>query len=171
MTEIDLIQACIANDRLAQKSLYDRYKRAMYTLAYRVTNDFELANEVLQDAFLSIFKNLEKFRGDSTLGAWIKVIVVRTAYKKIKKRFVFDELDKINEPTTVNWGTNIEAGYLEKAIHSLPEGFRSVFVLVEVEGYSHKEVGEMLGIAPGTSKSQLFHAKKKLRGMLSEYER
>jgi RNA polymerase sigma factor (sigma-70 family) len=81
--EQSLITACLAHDRLAQKTLYDRYKRAMYTLAYRITGNFETANEVLQDGFLQVFRSLGNFRNESTLGAWIKTIVVRTAYKPI----------------------------------------------------------------------------------------
>lgn len=166
MTEAELIKACLANDRLAQKNLYERYSRAMYTLAYRVTNDFELANDVLQEAFVKVFKNLEKFRGESTLGAWIKTIVIRTALSKIKRQPTFEPLEHHDFNHPVDWGHHLDAEYLEKAIQSLPEGYRAVFVLIEVEGYSHKEVADMLGISVGTSKSQLFYAKKRLREML-----
>ena len=77
--ELLLVQECLNQDRKAQKRLYDRYKDAMYTLCYRITNDFELAHDVLQEAFLAVFRGLHNFRGESTLGAWIKTIVVRTA--------------------------------------------------------------------------------------------
>ncbi|RMG84728.1 MAG: RNA polymerase sigma factor [Bacteroidetes bacterium] len=167
MTETDLIQACLDEDRMAQKELYDRYKKAMYTLAYRVTGDFESANDVLQDAFLKVFRGLPSFRGESTLGAWIKTIVIRTAYSKLRKnKMFFEDLDKVHPDAFVDWGDFLQAEYLEKAILSLPEGYRAVFVLVEVEGYSHKEVAEMLDISVGTSKSQLFYAKRKLREKL-----
>jgi RNA polymerase sigma factor (sigma-70 family) len=169
-SESELIEACLANDRLAQKELYERYKRAMYTLAYRVTGDFESANDVLQDAFIKIFRNLNSFRQESTLGAWIKTIVVRTAYSKIRKNKVFLEpIEEFPDNKLVDWGNYLEAEYLEKAILSLPEGYRAVFTLVEVEGYSHKEVAELLDISVGTSKSQLFYAKKKLRERLKAY--
>lgn len=165
MTEDQLIAACLTHNRLAQKELYDRYKTAMYTLAYRMTDDFGLADEVLQDAFLQIFKYLNTFRGDSTLGAWIKRIVVRTAYQKIKKVVHFEPMDpRVGE--WIDWGNSLDTEYLEKAIQALPNGYRSVFVLVEIEGYSHQETGEILGISDGTSKSQLYHAKKKLRSIL-----
>ncbi len=168
MTEAQLIDACIANDRKAQKDLYDRYKQAMYTIAYRITGSFEEAEEVLQDAFLSIFRNLTKFRRESTLGAWIKTIVVRTALKKVKKKVYHEPIEDYHQREDfINWGhTSLDVEYLEKAIHSLPEGYRTVFVLVEIEGYPHKEIAKMLGISEGTSKSQLFHAKKKLRNIL-----
>lgn len=169
MTEAELIKQCLANDRLAQKELYDRYKKAMYTVAYRITGDFESANDVLQEAFVKIFRALHKFRQESTLGAWIKTIVVRTALSKIKRQPSFEQLEEKHTKNLVDWGDYLQAEYLEKAIQSLPEGYRAVFVLIEVEGYAHKEVAEMLGISVGTSKSQLFYAKKRLRKILSKY--
>ncbi len=169
MTETDLVRACINNDRRAQKELYEKYKRAMYTICYRITGDFDLANDALQEAFIQIFRALPKFRAESTLGAWIKTIVVRTAIKKIKKQPKFDELEDFHTADRVDWGTSLDTEYLEKAILSLPEGYRAVFVMIEVEGYAHKEVAEILGISVGTSKSQLFHAKKRLRSILDQY--
>jgi RNA polymerase sigma factor (sigma-70 family) len=169
MTEKQLIEGCLANDRIAQRELYERYKNAMYTLAYRITNDFELANDVLQEGFVQVFRALAQFRGDSTLGAWIKIIIVRTAYRKVKQRVTFDDIDTLPSNALVEWGNSLDAEYLEKAIQSLPEGYRAVFILIEVEGYAHKDVAEMLNISEGTSKSQLFYAKKRLREMLAEY--
>lgn len=165
MTENELIDACIQNNRFAQRTLYDRYKRAMYTLAYRLTGDFDEANDVLQDAFLDVFKNLSSFRKDASLGAWIKTIVARKAYKQFKKVSFIDYSENIIETET--WDETLNSEYLEKAILSLPEGFRTVFVMIEIEGFTHREVAELLSISEGTSKSQLFHAKKRLREMLS----
>jgi RNA polymerase sigma factor (sigma-70 family) len=167
LNDQNLIAQCLAQDRLAQKELYERYKRAMYTLAYRLTNDFEAAAEVLQDAFLQVFKGLDTFKGESTLGAWIKTIVIRTAYKKIKTKVIFEELPPQYSDEKVVYSDALDVEYLEKTIHSLPEGFRTVFTLIEIEGYTHKEAAEILNISEGTSKSQLFYAKKRLREMLS----
>lgn len=170
MTEDELICSCLANDRLAQRALYDKYKKAMYTLAYRITGDFESANDVLQDAFLKVFRGLHSFRGESTLGAWIKTIVIRTAYSTLRKnKMYFDPIENVNSNEFLDWGDYLNTEYLEKAILSLPDGYRSVFILIEVEGYRHKEVAEMLGISVGTSKSQLFYAKRRLREMLKDY--
>lgn len=169
MTEDELIEGCLANDRRAQKELYGRYSRAMYTVAYRITNDFELANDVLQEAFLKVFRALSGFRRESTLGAWIKTIVLRTALSKVKRRPNFEPLDQHAVEEPVDWGHQIDIDYLERAIQDLPEGYRMVFVLIEVEGYSHKEVADLMGISVGTSKSQLFYAKKKLRQALEKY--
>ncbi len=172
-TESALVDACLKNERLAQKALYDRYKDAMYTIAYRITNDFDLAQDVLQDAFIQIFKSLGSFRKESTIGAWIKIIVVRTALKAAKKQPHFSPIeDHIigHQNQYIDWGDYLDSEYLEKAIHDLPAGYRSVFVLIEIEGYPHKEVAKMLNISEGTSKSQLFHAKKKLRNYINNMD-
>ena len=161
--ELDLVDRCLAQDRSAQKQLYDRYKDAMYTLCYRITNDFELAQDVMQEAFLAVFRGMHNFRKESSLGAWIKTIVVRTAYKKVKKAPILESLTEAHTKTMIDWGNHLDVEYLEQAIQSLPAGYRSVFVLIEIEGYAHKEVAEMLGISVGTSKSQLFYAKRQLR--------
>ena len=87
--------------------------------------------------------------------------------KKIKKKVHFQPLDEIQMGEMIEWGNSLDVEYLEKAIQSLPPGYRSVFVLIEVEGYPHKDVAEMLGISVGTSKSQLFYAKKQLQKKLN----
>lgn len=168
MTEADLIQGCLANNRLAQKQLYEQYKTAMFTIAYRITNDFEQAEDVLQEAFIKVFRSLAGFRQESTLGAWIKTIVIRTALSKIRKKLNIEPLEEHHHNQFVSWGDYLDAEYLEQAIMALPDGYRSVFVMIEIEGYSHKEVAEMLNISVGTSKSQLFYAKKRLRKTLEK---
>lgn len=167
MTDKDLIAACLQQNRVAQRILYDRYKRAMYTLAYRLTGDFDDANDVLQDTFLTVFRKLDTFKAESTLGAWIKAILVRNAYRRYQKVKFIELAEQLSDDTAVGWDSNMNGEYLEKAILALPEGFRMVFTLIEIEGYGHKEVAEMLGISEGTSKSQLFYAKKRLREILS----
>jgi RNA polymerase sigma factor (sigma-70 family) len=165
-SEAELISGCLLNDRIAQRQLYDRYKKAMYTLAYRITGDFDDANDVLQDAFLDVFRYLNQFRGEATLGAWIKQIVVRKSTKK-KKVVAWQNVEDYSGES-IDWGNDdINFAHLETAVLSLPDGFRTIFVLAEVEGYTHKEIAMMLGISEGTSKSQLFYAKRKLRNMLS----
>ncbi|MEL6945371.1 MAG: RNA polymerase sigma factor [Bacteroidota bacterium] len=147
MTEAELITACLKQDRTAQKTLYDRYKNAMFTTAYRMMGDFEQAEDVLQEAFVKVFRALPKFRKESTLGAWIKTIVVRTALSKLKKKDLTEPLEDYHANRYADWTNHLDAEYLEKAIQALPDGYRAVFLLIEVEGYSHKEVAEMLGIS------------------------
>lgn len=166
-TEAELISGCLLHDRVAQRVLYDRYKKSMYTLAYRITGDFDDANDVLQDAFLDVFRHLDQFRSEATLGAWIKKIVVRKSTKK--KRIVIWQNTDIATEEIINWGEDdINVAHLEAAILMLPDGFRTIFILAEIEGYTHKEIAVMLEISEGTSKSQLFHAKRKLRSILSK---
>jgi RNA polymerase sigma factor (sigma-70 family) len=118
------------------------------------------------DTTLEVFKHLDQFRGDAKLGAWIKQIVVRKSVKK--KRILGWQHVEDEEAGTVNWGEDeINVAHLETAIFALPDGFRSIFVLAEIEGYTHREIAEMLKISEGTSKSQLFYAKRKLRAMLT----
>jgi RNA polymerase sigma factor (sigma-70 family) len=165
-SEAELISGCLLNERTAQRQLYDRYKNAMYTLAYRITGDFDDANDVLQDSFMDVFRQLDQFRGEATLGAWIKQIVIRKSTKK-KKIVLWQNLDEY-AGESIDWNEmDINTAHLESAVLSLPDGFRTIFVLAEVEGYSHREIAVMLNISEGTSKSQLFHAKRKLRRMLS----
>jgi len=165
----ELIIACQQRDRLAQKELYDTYKTGMYTLIYRITNDLNLSEEILQDAFIKVFRHIGNFRGEASIGSWIKTIVTRTALEKVRKKIIFEPLGKEYEEV-IDWGHSIDIDYLEKAIQSLPEGYRAVFVLIEIEGYAHKEVAMMLDISVGTSKSQLYHAKRKLQALLSKFK-
>ncbi len=166
-TEQQLIAGCLSGNRIAQRELYDRYKNAMYTLAYRITGNFEDAGDALQEGFVEVFRHLPKFRSESTLGAWIKAIVVRKSLRQ-RKMEVFEPLaDHMHEPFVDSIGESVNAAHLEEAILSLPDGYRTVFVLIEVEGYMHSEVAEMCGISEGTSKSQLFYAKKRLKTILT----
>ncbi|PQA58913.1 RNA polymerase sigma factor [Siphonobacter curvatus] len=161
----DLIQACLQHDRIAQRKLYDRYKKPMYSLAYRMTGDFDTAQDVLQEAFIDMFRHLSDFRGEATFGRWFKTIVIRKAYRHIENRKLWST--EIPEELVSDTGyAGVEAAHLEKALLSLPEGCRTVFLMIEVEGYSHREVAEVLGVTEGTSKSQLHAAKQKLRKLL-----
>ena len=166
--EESIVTRCLANDRTAQKELFYRYKDGMFTVAMRITQHYEDACDALQEAFIQVFRDLPKFQKRATLGAWIKTIVVRCALKKVKQRKSIRSFDTALHDTPVIWNDELTGQYLDKAIQQLPKGYRTVFVLIEIEGYTHKEVAEMLGISSGTSKSQLFYAKKNLRKILSD---
>ncbi|MBI1307587.1 MAG: sigma-70 family RNA polymerase sigma factor [Bacteroidetes bacterium] len=164
--EQDLIRACIDGERRAQKTLYLQYSRAMYTLAYRITGDEDMAHDALQEAFLEIFRDLKTFRASSTLGAWMKTIVVRKSVKKFRFEQQFETIDDNSEEYAIPY-QEFASSALEREIQNLPEGCRTVFTLFEIEGYKHKEIAEMLNITPSTSRTQLLHAKKILRKKLS----
>ena len=164
--ERKILKGCLVNDQKSQKMLFDRYKDAMYTIAFRILRDEELACDALQEGFIRVFGSLKNFEGRSTLGAWIKTIMVRSTLRLVDKRFDTIDYEKEYANELIEWDENLTGELLDKAIASLSAGYRSVFILIEVEGYTHKEVGEMLGISVGTSKSQLSRAKKLLQQKL-----
>ncbi len=164
--ELSLVEGSLQNDRIVQKALYDKYKDAMYTIALRITNNKENACDVVQEGFIQVFRKLEQYRKESSLGAWIKTIIVRMAVKESQMDKHIEPIHEIKDAQIVEWDDNLTGEYLEQAISQLPPGCRSVFLLIEVEGYSHKEAAEILNISEGTSKSQLFDAKKHLRKTL-----
>ncbi len=141
----------------------------MYSKSYRITGDRHLASDALQEAFIQVFRDIGQLKEPASLGAWIKSIVVRSALKTVRKykALKFEELKPSH--TRIVWQVPMSGEALEKAILSLPPGYQVVFLLVEVEGYRHHEVAEMLDISIGTSKSQLFHAKKMLKDILKEH--
>ncbi len=141
----------------------------MFTIAYRIVSNRDDAHDALQDAFIQVFRDIAQYRFDSTLGAWIKTIVVRTSLKQLSKnrKLAFADLDETKSNEMILIPDTLNSEYLEKIILSLPDGYRTVFLLTEVEGYSHEETAKMLGISTGTSKSQLHHAKKMLKNRLT----
>ena len=167
-----LIDGCLKDDRDSQKQIYDLYKDAMYSVCFRICGNYDDAKDALQEGFIEVFRCINAFRAESSLGAWIKTIMVRRAIRKLKK-LRFEEIS-VNLQEPVEFDSEISGDELHKAILMLDEGYRSVFVLYEVEGYSHREISIMLKISEGTSKSQLHYAKKKLQSILQKiygYER
>jgi len=159
-----LLAACLAQSRPAQYQLYQRYKAAMFSSALRILNDRDLAQDALQEAFVDVFQQLASFRQESALGAWIKTIVVRSALRILRREQRMEVYNPERHPEPLAaWHDSLTGEALEKAIGELPAGYRAVFCLVEVEGYLHREVAELLSISEGTSKSQLHHAKRLLQ--------
>lgn len=141
----------------------------MYTIAYRMMRDEDMACDVLQEAFIQVFRDIAQFKGVATIGAWIKTIVVRNSLKALKKEQSFPPSEPMGIDEMICWPTEMMGEDLERAILDLPTGYRTVFLLIEVEGYKHKEVAKMLEISEGTSKSQLYYAKKQLQHALKEF--
>jgi len=176
----DLVEKCKQGNQAAHKELYDLYCGAMFNICYRMANDRDDAQDILQDAFISAFKNIESYRGTASFGAWLKKIVVNKAINHIKrKRLEFVPVEEMSVEVAEEDVYEDEEIYLnvemvKGAIQQLPNGYRVVFSLYLLEGYDHKEIGEILGITESTSKSQYNRAKKKLREILKskyEYER
>jgi RNA polymerase sigma factor (sigma-70 family) len=166
----DIIEKCRRGDREAYYQLYKLYSRSMYNVGYRIVNNEEEAQDVLQEAFISAFRSLDHYRGDATFGSWLKRIVVNKAINVIKKRKAerFPDDDKFDiaeeEPTEEEFQFTVE--HVRGAIEKLPDGYRSVLSLYLLEGYDHSEIAEILGISESTSKSQFNRSKKKLREIL-----
>lgn len=143
----------------------------MYNTGYRIVNDEDEAEDVLQEAFVSAFRNLENYRGDATFGAWLKRIVVNKAINAVKKRKMErmpdDERWDVKEEEADDFREypfNIEQ--IKAAIEKLPDGYRMVLSLYLIEGYDHSEIAGILGISESTSKSQFNRSKKKLKELL-----
>ena len=158
-----LIPLCLERDRAAQKQLYDNYKDNLYTIAFRLTDDAALASDILQESFIEAFKSLANLREHKYFHSWIKQILVRKTYRLLKKEQATVPLEAVNE---IEFGAESNIAYIEKAIQSLPVKSRTVFVMTEIEGFSHKEIAETMNISVGTSKSQLNYAKTKLKELL-----
>lgn len=168
----DLIDRCRAGDRDAHYRLYKMYSRQMFNVASRITGQEEDAEDALQEAFISAFRNLGSYRGDATFGAWLKRIVINKSINILKRRRheLIPEDDRWDavieeEPVVYREGLTIER--IKKAIAELPDGYRSVLSLYLLEGYDHQEIAAIMHITESTSKSQLNRAKTKLREKLN----
>ena len=144
----------------------------MFNVSYRITGRGEDAEDALQEAFISAFKNLESYRADSTFGAWLKRIVVNKSINVLKKRKHEwmpddDQWDVAEEEPASDYKEELTIDRVKKAIEELPHGYRSVLSLYLLEGYDHQEIAEIMGISESTSKSQLNRAKGKLREKLT----
>jgi len=170
-SEIDLANGCKQRDPRAQRALYQRYYRKMYAVCLRYTDSKEDAEDIFQEAFVKVFKGITAFRGVGSLEGWVRKIFIRTSIEYYRKRsrsvFNVNIEEAYDIGTKENLHSNINREEILKAIRELPTGYRTIFNLYAIEGYSHKEIAQMLGISEGTSKSQLFRAKKLLQGYLS----
>jgi len=170
--ESGLISECLQGDRKAQFRLYNRYCKAMLNTSYRVLKNKELAEDALQEAFIEVFSRLGSFRSESTIGAWIKRIVINKSINLLKKDGLKQEelsenLEQLN-PEKDEGELTYSAEEINEAILSLPTGFRTVFSLYLLEGYDHKEISSILEISESTSKTQYKRAKERVRSILKE---
>jgi len=171
MTDEQIVKGCIDKNAIAQKNLYEKFSRKMMGVCLRYCDSTEEAEDVVQNGFISIFENIESFKGTGSLEGWIRKIMVNTALTNIRKNKKLKqniELDSVEFMLPSNTHTNdsFATKDLLKIIQSLPVGFKTVFNLYAIEGYSHKEIGEMLNISEGTSKSQYSRAKAHLQKII-----
>lgn len=166
----DLIDRCLVGDAYAYKQLYMAYKNAMFNTSIRIVKDFNDAEDILQDSFVSAFKNLRSYKGDATFGAWLKRIVINKSINFLSKNKI--DFDKIENDVGVQEEVEIEPDKLtvkrvKAAIEQLPPGYRSVLSLYLFEGYDHSEIASILSISESASKSQYSRAKSKVREILN----
>lgn len=172
-THAVLVEDCRSGDRKAQYRLYRLYSRAMFNTCLRMLKNREDAEDVLQNSFIDVFTKLHMFRGDSTIGAWIKRIVINNCINFIKKRRILltdleqSRIENIPEESSAD-EVEIDVKSVQEALYQLPDGYRVVFSLYAIEGYDHAEIAEILETSVSTSKSQYSRAKKRMREILKE---
>lgn len=169
----ELIARCREGDRDAHFRLYKLYSKAMFNVGFRITGNEEDAEDALQEAFISAFRNLESYRGDATFGAWLKRIVVNKAITLVSRRkheqMPDDERWDVPESDeSAEYKEGLSVDRVKNAINKLPDGYRSVLSLYLIEGYDHQEIAEIMRISESTSKSQLNRAKNKLKDLLTK---
>jgi len=173
--DLQLIDSCIKGDRTSQKVLYDRLAPRMFPLCMRYIGDRIMAEDILQDGFITLFTRLESYKGEGSFEGWARKIFVTTALMSLRKKDALkmsEELDVVRgmKADIPSQGQNIGYKELMKLVMELPAGFRTVFNMYAIEGYSHKEIGEMLGISETTSRTQLSRARIWLQNKIKEIE-
>jgi RNA polymerase sigma-70 factor (ECF subfamily) len=172
LSDEKLIEACKKGEPEAQEELYRRFSPMLFGVCLRYARDRMEAQDYLQEGFIAIYRDLYQFRPKGALGAWLRKVMVNACLQQIRKRKPFQDMSledfsgKLESDAEV-YG-QLEAKELIRLLQKLPEGYRAVFNLYVIEGYSHQEIAERLGISLSTSKSQLSRAKTTLRRMLEQ---
>jgi len=174
MHQVKLIEECKLNNKRAQIELYRKYNQAMYNVAMRLLKNPDNADDVIQESFLSAFKNIHQFKGEVTFGAWLKKIVIHKCLNQLKKKALdVISLDESHGYTTEkvetdNWEFDslIVLEEVKKSIDKLPEKYKFVVMLYLIEGFDHEEISEILNISVVASRTQLMRGKIKLRQLL-----
>lgn len=173
-TSLDqLIHQCIKQDGRAQQALYERFSPKMYAVCLRYVKDADDAQDVLLKAFMKVFEHLRRFKGKGSFEGWIRRITVNEALMFLRKHKNMQITVDIEQAasTTADQYDQLEADDLMELVQALPVGYRTVFNLYAIEGYSHPEIAQLLNISEGTSKSQLSRAKEVLRQQITKYDR
>lgn len=165
------LPGCISGDRKSQKELYDLFSGKMFAICLRYAKNQMDAEDILQEGFVKLFKNLDRFRGDGSFEGWVRRIFVNTAIEHIRKNkiVVMDvniTIENSIRDKYANALDNLFEKDLIKTTTGLSEGYKTVFNMYAVEGYSHKEIADQLGITESTSKSQFSRAKAILRSLI-----
>lgn len=171
MDEHQLVRDCLKGNREAQKQLYERFARRMLGVCYRYACSMPEAEDFLQESFIQVFRKLSQYRNQGHLEGWIYRVVVNTCLNAIKSRLHIEE--KLNLPLSANLEMNElthttdHSNELMELVHNLPLGYKTVFNLYAIEGYSHDEIAGLLGIRASTSRSQYSRAREILQNRLN----
>lgn len=166
-----IIKQCLRGNRLAQKELYNTYSPKLMGVARRYMKNTHDAEDVLANAFFKIFSYLKDFTGQGSLEGWMKRIVVNEALMVLRKKTSFHlsiEDDYVEPATQPSILYDLQYADIIKLVDELPTGYRTIFNMYAIEGYKHREIGEILGISINTAKSQYLHAKKRLAAMIKK---
>ena len=171
--DLKLIESCRKGDRAAQKILYDRLASRMFPVCMRYIGDRAAAEDVLQDGFITLFTRLDSYKGEGSFEGWARRIFVTTALMSLRKKDALkmsDELESVRGMKTETTSQMQNIGYKElmKLVMSLPPGFRTVFNMYAIEGYSHKEIADMLGITETTSRTHFSRARAWLQNKIEK---
>ncbi len=175
MTETDLIKGCIKGNAQCQRMLFEQYAGKMMSVCLRYANDTMEAEDIMQDGFIKVYQYLHQFKFEGSFEGWIRRIIVNTAIRHLeKKKIQFKDIDEsgANAPKLDPYAyAHLGQDDLMKLINQLPEGYKVVFNLNVIEGYSHEEIAEMLHIQAGTSRSQLVKARKMLQHQIIQLQK
>src|SRR5688572_23609481 len=173
-TEEELIKGCLKRDRSAQKRLFDTYSSKMYGICYRYVKDSMEAEDILVTALTKVLEKIEQFKNEGSFEGWIRKIVVNEALTHLRRNrcmYLETDLEQADrEPDYETLSNYLEAEDLMNLIQELPAGYRIVFNLYAIDGYSHKEIADQLGISENTSKSQLSRARVYLQKKLAQHD-
>jgi RNA polymerase sigma factor (sigma-70 family) len=172
-SDTDLIEGCIRGDRKMQYDLYQRFAPKMYGVCLRYAGNVEEAEDILQEGFIKIFNKIGSYRGEGSFEGWIRRIFVNTAIEHFRKKTYLQPITEMEESTVEGKYLSVLDTLAEKDIiqlvQQLSPGYRTVFNMYVVEGYTHRQISEILGISEGTSKSQLSRAKLILQDLVKTF--
>ena len=175
MSEREVIARAAGGDPAAQRTLYDEHVDRIYRLAFRLAGDDDLARDFTQEAFIRAFQRLEDFRFESAFGTWLHSIAVSVSLnglrkvKRFRAREIIHRVRRDDRKLAAAGRPRPAVTAFQRPSMPCPQGYRTVFVMHDVEGYTHEEIGQALGIQSGTSKAQLFRARARLREALADF--
>jgi len=173
-SEEEILKGCRKNKRQYQEILYRKYARKMYGICMSYAGNRDMAQDMLQDAFIKVFSNIKKFKMEGSLEGWIRRIVSNTAVDQLRKqtrdyRFIVDTDEETEEAYEPDVLEKLKAQDVLDIVAELPDGARMIFNLHVLEGYTHKEIAKKMNISQGTSKSQFNRARKMLMTMIKKH--